>query len=194
MKFYKTKATAVTSAVYAVIVAVFLMVAYIATDGGIGWNFFTAIMIAILSVPIYILAISIIHYISNSQRLKSESKTLNNKFEKVLNMTSLCLAVISVFLLATLSVPIFYHVRKDWISSFCINLAPIALIFTCIGNVAILLNRPIARFIVWLVRKRNDRITIESKCIFITRICLLVFEIAAYPLFSVLATLFELWW
>lgn len=176
------KTLTVTTVVYAVLVAVFLIVAYFATGGGIGWEFFYAVFFAILSLPVYISVVSVIHFIKNSQRVKSEEKTPNNTLEKILNVVSLCLSLISAVSLITIFVAIFIHIPNDAVRGFFANVLPSALLFSCIGNIVVLLNRPITMLIVMIARKRNDSITIDGRRIFIARICLLVFALMIYPL------------
>ena len=98
MKIY-AKLVAAISGWYAFSVAAFLLLAFFATNGGIGWDFFTAIIIAIMTVPIYISILAICRCVDVTEQAKINKNTLNIRFEKILSVISVCLTVVSILTL-----------------------------------------------------------------------------------------------
>ena len=68
--------------IYVALVAVFIMGAYVITDG-IGWDFVGAIFIAIFSVPFFVTVLSVVLLIS-MRHLKIEKALPNQSFDVVI--------------------------------------------------------------------------------------------------------------
>ena len=172
MKIY-TKSVVAISGWYAFAVATFLLLAFFATDGGIGWDFFTAIILAIMTVPMYISILAICRCVDVTEQAKIEKNTLNIRFEKILSVISVCLTVVSVLTLIAFFVSMLTYIRNDFIRNLFFDVIPsLLLTYSCIANVIILLDRPLSTFILWLARKKNPLYTIENKTILTVRIAL----------------------
>ena len=72
----------VMTLVYVALVAIFIMGAYVITDG-IGWDFVGAIFIAIFSVPFFVTVLSVVLLIS-MRHLKVDKALPNQSFDVVI--------------------------------------------------------------------------------------------------------------
>ena len=171
MKIY-AKLVAAISGWYAFSVAAFLLLAFFATNGGIGWDFFTAIIIAIMTVPIYISILAICRCVDVTEQAKINKNTLNIRFEKILSVISVCLTVVSILTLIASFVSMLTYIRNDFIRKLFSDGALGLLTYSFIANVMILLDRPLSTFILWLAHKKNPLYTIENKTILTVRIVL----------------------
>ena len=151
----QNKTITVISIVYVAALALFLRVSYIVTDGGVGWDFFTALIIALLSIPLYISLISLLRALENLCPENKSKPPQTKKFEKTLSIVSLCLVALSLLCLGIAAVSMVTHIKNDFIRQSVLPLSFPILICCCVGNFAFLLCRPISKLIDRLKRKNN---------------------------------------
>lgn len=173
--------------VYAILLAVFLIGAFLVT-GGVGWEFFGAIVIAILTLPLLILVFALLCAI---RTLRTAEKT---RFERILSVISVCLAVLSALSLVALSIVLVTHIKNDAIRHFISDVAPLCLLFCCVGNLAILLDRVLSGLVLFFARKRNPEVSAESRGVLIARGCLIAALALLLPLASIVGRVIELLW
>lgn len=181
----------IISILYVVAVGLFLAVAYIVTGGGIGWDFVVAVVYAILSVPLYLLAISVADRVATLKRLSALPRTRNSRWERALSLASICLAVTAAVQAVLLVVAMHIHIKNPVMRYFMSEVAMYLLLISTVVNLDILLNRPIARLILFLARKRNPTVTVESRGIFAARVGVVLLGLAVYPLCTLVGVLLE---
>ncbi len=170
-KYYS--AIAIITAIYLILASAFLFITYQITDGS-GWDFVAAIILSVLSLPVYSLVINIPHYIGTLNHLKGKPLTRNNKFEKAINTVAMLSSALSFFCLIPVFISMSTHIKNKPLRIFCNDIAPDLMFFLFFVSIIILLNRPITKLIVLTARRFNKSITIDSTGIFITRICLII--------------------
>ena len=153
----QTKSIAVISIVYAVVLVLFLLISYILTGGGIGWEFFTAVVIAMLSLPLYVSAISVLGAFELLCKKDGESRAERGKTDTVLGIILLCLVVIMLLSLAIEITAIVTHIKNEFIRELIATLTLPTLLFCCVGNIIILFLRPTSKFFDLVKRKKKER-------------------------------------
>lgn len=161
------------SIIYAVLVAIYLIIAY-AVTGGAGWDFVGAVIVALLTLPVYISVIAVMRFLNMRKKSRYEEKTYNGLLEAVLGAISLVLVCVSVLLLALAVWHITCYINIPFIRAVA-NVSLQALYICCVINVAVLLNRPISRLVLSIMNKiKHD--AIDDKSVFKVRMSVLIIQ------------------
>lgn len=153
----QTKSIAVISIVYAVVLVLFLLISYVLTNGGVGWEFFTAVLIALLSFPLYISVISILRALEFLCKKEGEFGAENEIGKRVLGIISLCLVALTLLSLTSVSISIVTHIKNEFIRELIATLSLPTMLFCCVGNIIILFLRPTSKFFDLVKRKKKER-------------------------------------
>ena len=173
------KAIVRTTVIYFSLVLLFLAVAFIATDGGNGWEWFEAVVCALLTLPIYALLCAVLYYRGTKASLSRQTPRRGYRWDAFLNVFQLCAAAVCfTALLPSLWAIVAYipnHTVRHMISFVC---PPLLLTSFWCWAVAIL-NQPVAKLLVSVLRKVGlDSMEITKKPILITRVSLFVVALA----------------
>ena len=161
--------------IYVALVAVFIMGAYVITDG-IGWNFVGAIFIAIFSVPFFVMVLSVVLLIS-MRHLKVDKALPNQSFDVVIVRVAvlmMLLAAISGILFILSDTRVIHSALLTDITSNGIAY------FSMLGIVAFL-NKPLAFLsykIVKAASRNKDLEYVTNRPAIIIRTILLVIGVA----------------
>jgi hypothetical protein len=153
----KAKSIFFVSIAYAAALALFLLISYVLTNGGVGWEFFTAVLIALLSFPLYISVISILRALEFLCKKEGEFGAENEIGKRVLGIISLCLVALTLLSLTSVSVSIAIHIKNEFIRDAIATLSLPTMLWCCVGNIFILLYRPLSKFVAFVKRKKKER-------------------------------------
>ena len=182
------KTVAAVSGIYALLLFVVITLAYVITDGS-GWDMFGVIIIAGFSVPVFVAILGTFFYIDAVRKKRADDLTHNAKFEKILGIISLCLSVTSV-----IAVFMIFFLNSDSVYAWI-------MIFSCIANIAILVDRPVTKLILKIARKKHPSVDIDSRGVTVARVCCMVAGLVVWPaviaaiylIVMLLNDIFKLW-
>ena len=168
------KTVAAVSGIYALLLFVVITLDYVITDGS-GWDMFGVIIIAGFSVPVFVAILGTVFYIDAARNKRADDLThnakseKNAKFEKILGIISLCLSVTSV-----IAVFMIFFLNSDSVYVWI-------MIFSCIANIAILVDRPVTKLILKIARKKHPGVDIDSRGVTVARVCCMVAGLVVWP-------------
>ena len=136
--------------IYVALVAVFIMGAYVITDG-IGWDFVGAIFIAIFSVPFFVTVLSVVLLIS-MRHLKVDKALPNQSFDVVIVR-----AAVLMMLLAAISGILFVLTDTRVIrSALLTDITSNGIAYFAMLGIVAFLNKPLA-FVSYKIVKSASR-------------------------------------